>query len=88
MIVLRKDINGNIIEEKFINMYKLGETLAYRLCLGYEVTVELYDRFGNGTLFFTKKGENEAFVDFKEFNTFDSVQISYNKLGTIKRLYK
>ena len=88
MIVLKKDIHGNVTDEKFINMYKLGETLAYRLCLGYEVTVELYDRLGNGKIYFSKKGEAASFVDFKEFNTFDSVQISYNKLGTIKRLYK
>ena len=93
MIILEYDLNEEfkpiVVGKKFINYLKLGETLAYKLCLGYEVTIELFDRFGNGQMLFKHKDEaGEAVVQFEAIKIEDLVTIEYNKLGTVKRLYK
>lgn len=92
MIIVKKDLDKNlepiIVEEKYLNYLKLTENIAFKLCLGYEVIIEIFDRFGNGQMLFKKNDCCEAVVEFKEINTFDTVAIEYNNLGTIKRLYE
>ena len=93
MIILQYDLNNNnepvVVGKKFITYLKLGEVLAYRLCLGYKVTVELFDRFGNGQILFKHKDEaGEAVVEFEAIKVEDLVTIEYNKLAEVKRLYK
>ena len=93
MIVLKKDLNENfepvVVEKKFINYHKLGEYLAYQLCLGYEAIIEIENRFGDGTIYINRKnGDSVTFIEFEAIKVEDIVQIEYNKLGTVKRLYK
>ena len=93
MFVLRYDLNDNnepvVVEKKFIKYQRLGEILAYKLCLGYKITVELIDRFGNGRILFKHKNEaGEAVVEFEAIKVEDLVTIEYNKLAEVKRLYK
>lgn len=76
------------INHEFIQAEKLGEKLAYAMSQGYDVTVEILDRFGNGRIIFEHDDCITSYVDFTEINVNDEVQIENNKLGTIVRTYK
>ena len=92
MILVQKYLNDNMeteTVEKFIRYDRLGEKLAYNLCLGREVIIELFDRLGNGQILINEKnGDNITFIEFKEIKVEDIVTIEFNKLGIVKRLYK
>ena len=66
---------------------KLGRTLMHLLALDYEIAVELFDRLGNGQMIISPPNACDWVISFKEFNAFDEVEIEYNELAEIKRLY-
>lgn len=76
------------INGKFLKYQILGEKLAEKICLGWTPIIEILDEFGNGQILFEHREYCTAVVPFTEINVNDMVTIEYNKLGTIKRLYK
>ena len=77
-----------MINEKFLNCYKLGESIAIKMAQGWKVTTVLEDRLGNGVFIFTNHHEScDVCVKFSEINEFDMSMIEWNKLGDVVRNY-
>lgn len=72
---------------EFINYERMGAKVKHMLALGYECEVVL-ETFTDGIMYFHREDVSTIAVPFTDFNTFDEVEIEYNELGTIKRLYK
>ena len=73
--------------KNFIRYDKLGEKIAEKLCLGWDVTTVLFDRMGNGMFIFKHAEHGEVCIDFTEIKVEDIVTIEYNKLGNVIRNY-
>lgn len=73
------------INGEFIRAEKLGKKLRAKIKDGYDITVQIFDNFGNGRFVFEHDDYCTTFVDFSEINANDEVEIEYNKLGTIVR---
>lgn len=76
------------INGQFVRCEVFGEKLAEKICLGWKPTIEITDIFGNGQILFEHDEFCTAVVPFTEINVNDTVTVEFNKLGTIKRLYK
>lgn len=76
------------IDGKFIDSRSLGEKLAYKICQGYDVTVEIIDKLGYGRIIFEHDEHMTSYVEFIEINERDEVEIEYNDLGSIVRSYE
>ena len=72
---------------KFVNFEKMGKKIQHMIALGYECEVVL-ETFTDGIMYFHHKDFTTIAVPITDWNTFDEVEIEYNELGTIKRLYK
>ena len=73
---------------QFIDYERMGRKLYQMLGLGYECEVHIETIDGSGIMYFYRENDTTIAIPFTEFNTFDEVEIEYNELGTIKRLYK
>lgn len=72
---------------EFITYERMGNKIKHMLALGYECEVVLENRLGDGIMYFHREDVTTIAVPFTEFNVSDEVEIEYNELGTIKRLY-
>ena len=71
----------------FISYERMGKKLHHMIALGYEIEVVLEDRLGNGIMYFYHPVNTTIAIPFTEWNVADDVEITYNELGTIKKLY-
>lgn len=73
---------------QFIDYERMGRKLHQMLGLGYECEVQIETIDGSGIMYFYRENTTTIAIPFTDFNTFDEVEIEFNELGTIKRLYK
>lgn len=72
---------------QYITYERMGRKIREMISLGYNCEVVL-ETFTDGIMYFHHKDFTTIAVPFTDWNTFDEVEIEYNELGTIKRLYK
>lgn len=72
---------------EFITYERMGNKIKHMLGLGYEFKVVLENREGTGIMYFEREGSTTIAVPIAEFNISDEVEIEYNELGEIQRLY-
>ena len=74
-----------MIKGKFVRSDVMGKKLHHLIAMGWEIEV-VVDRFGNGEMLFHHPQSCTNFVEFTEFNVNDEVEITFNELGTVKRV--
>ena len=72
---------------QYITYERMGKKVREMKKLGYNCEVVL-ETFTDGIMYFHHKDFTTIAVPITDWNTFDEVEIEFNNLGTIKRLYK
>lgn len=76
------------INNEFIKPEELEKKFKTMVSHGYDITVEIFDIFGNGRIIFEHDECSTKYVGFTNITYRDEAEIEKNGLGTIIRIYE
>ena len=73
------------INGKFVNSEQLGILLAAKMDKGFDITIEIFNIYGDGQIILEHDDYLTSYVEFSRITPRDEVEIESKKLGTIIR---